>query len=104
MHKYKHVLLALELEPVSDDLIIKKAQEIVQKFNSKLTLVHSVEHFSNYGAAYGVAAGVDIEEVLQKEAKEMMADAAEKLNVPADQQIVKVGPAKQIILDEAKKT
>ena len=33
----------------------------------------------------------------------MMADAAEKLNVPADQQIVKVGPAKQIILDEAKK-
>ncbi len=103
MKKYKHVLLALELETEADQQLIKKSQQLIDQFKSKLTLIHAIEHLSNYGAAYGVAAGIDIEEVLQKEAQESMTKVGKALNVPADQQIVKIGPAKQLILDEAKK-
>ena len=81
MKKYKHILLSLELEPKTDNLIIKKTKDLVEQFTSELTLIHAVEQFSNYGAAYGVSAGVDVEEVLSDEAKKAMEKVAVKLEV-----------------------
>ena len=100
MTHYKKILLALELTSESDEGLLKKAQSIACA-GAELYLVHAVEHLSNYGAAYGVSAGVDVEEMLVTEAQKSMADVAAKLDVPADQQIVKVGPAKFLILEEA---
>lgn len=101
MKRYQNILLAVELESASDNLVIKKAKELRDHFDAKLTLLHAVEHLSNYGAAYGVSAGVDVEEVLQQEAKKGLSKLGEEANVNKASQIVKVGPAKQLILDHA---
>ncbi|PHQ80054.1 MAG: universal stress protein UspA [Coxiella sp. (in: Bacteria)] len=103
MKKYKNVLLALELEPESDIKIMKKAKEIVEQFQCKLWLVHSVEHLNSYGAAYGVAAGIDVEGVLKTEAEQLLDKIAGELNVPDSQCLIIEGPAKHVILAEADK-
>jgi universal stress protein A len=102
MKKYNHVLLAVQLDEKSDSLIIAKGMELQKHYEVPLTLLHVVEHLSNYGAAYGVSAGVDIEQILINEATRSMRKLGEKLGVPVERQLVKVGPAGQTILEEAK--
>lgn len=101
MQRYQRVLVALELGSGCDDHILNKAKEIKDQFDSEITFIHSVEHLASYGSAYGVAAGVDVEEVLLNEAKKMMAKKGQQFGVDAAHQIVKFGPAKQVILEEA---
>ncbi len=103
MKKYQNVLLALELEPDADLLLIEKAKSIVKQYGAQLWLVHSVEHLNSYGAAYGVAAGVDVDAVLKTEAEQLMERIANELSVPDERCIVLEGPAKYVILDEAEK-
>ena len=102
MEQYKKILLAVELNPESDALIIDKARVLRDQYGAQLILIHAVEHLSNYGAAYGVSAGIDVEEILVNDAKKSMKDVGDKLNVTADNQVIKLGPAAQIILEEAK--
>lgn len=101
MAVYNHLLVALALEPKSDEFVIAKAEKLRSQFDGDITLVHSVEHLSNYGAAYGISAGIDIEEILLEEAKKSMKEVAARMNISDSRQVVKVGPAKQIILEEA---
>ena len=101
MNNYKHVLLAVELDPACDDSPIQKAAAFAKECNAKLTLVHAIEHMSSYGAAYGVAAGADIEEMLLSNAQEAMAKLGSKWGVEEADQVIKVGPAATVILDEA---
>jgi len=103
MHDYNKVLFALELIPESDELLIQKAQSLSSNNGMDMHLIHAIEHMSNYGAAYGVSAGVDVEEMLLEEAKKSIAKIASTLNIPESNQIVKVGPAKFLILEEAEK-
>lgn len=101
MKEYNHILLAVELETNCDVLPARKAKELAAEFGAKLTLVHAVEHMTSYGAAYGIAAGADIEEMLLESAKEAMTKLAPTLGVSVEHQIIKVGPAKLVILEEA---
>ncbi len=101
--QYSTVVLALELDPEADAHIVKQALETKQEFGARIILVHAVEHLSNYGAAYGASAGVDIEQTLVEEAVKEVAVIAEKMGIASEDQVVKIGPAKQIIIDEAEK-
>lgn len=101
--KYSNLLLALELDPKTDKQIIERAKQVADAFKAKLTLIHVIEHLSNYGAAYGVSAGVDVEEELRKEAIKSMKKVGTNLKIPQKRQLVLVGPAKYIILEQAKK-
>lgn len=101
MKEYKNILLAVELETGCDTVPAHKAKELAKEFGAQLTLVHAVEHMVSYGAAYGIAAGADIEEMLLDNAKEAMAQLAATLDIPQDRQIIKIGPAKLVILEEA---
>jgi universal stress protein A len=101
MEHYKKIMLAVELDPSCDDLPSVKAKEIADEFNAELYLLHAIEHLSSYGAAYGVAAGADIEEMLLENARESLRKLSLKLGVAEDRQLIKVGPAKSIILEEA---
>lgn len=103
MKEYKHILLALELTHGGDELPIKKAKELAQLFGAKISVVHAVEHVSSYGAAYGVAAGADIEEILLENAVNEMRKIAELHGFPENNRIVRIGPAKIIILEEAER-
>ena len=101
--EYKTILLALALEPEADIKIIERVKDIAKKYKSTIWLIHSVEHLSSYGAAYGVAAGIDVDDVLMTEAGQLMNKIALELAVPDERCIVMEGPAKHVILDEAKK-
>lgn len=101
MTEYNHILLAVELETDCDDFPIQRALALSKEFNAKLSLIHAVEHMSSYGAAYGIAAGADIEEMLLENAKEAMSKLGQKFGVPESQQIIKIGPAKLVILEQA---
>lgn len=99
---YQKILLAVELDPKADSRILAKAKEFQAHSQGSLYLIHVVEHLSNYGAAYGVAAGVDIEQILVNEAKVSIDKLGEQIGVPESQRLVKVGPSSQTIIDEAK--
>lgn len=103
MKEYNHILLAVELETGCDELPVKKALDLAKAFGAKLTLIHAVEHMSSYGAAYGVAAGADIEEMLVESATEAMNKLAGKIGVEQGSRIIKIGPAKVVILEEAER-
>lgn len=102
MQKYKKILVGVELDPKSDAQILTKAEELKQQFNAQIYFIHCVEHLSNYGAAYGVSAGIDIEEILVQEAQKSIQDLGKKFQVPANQILVKMGTASHVIVDEAK--
>lgn len=99
--KYHNILLAIELNEEGDKKSIEQATELAKQYNAKLTLVHAIEHISSYGAAYGVAVGADIEEMLMESATKEMRKLGKQLNMPKANQIIKFGPAKMVILDEA---
>src|SRR5262245_16424854 len=103
MSQYNHILIAVALDPASDDMPTRKAADLANQFGAKLTLIHAVEHMSSYGAAYGIAAGADIEEMLLENARQAMGKLGDVLKVPESQQIIQLGPAKLVILDEAEK-
>lgn len=103
MKEYKHIVLAVELDADCDSLPTGKAINLAKEFGAELTLVHAVEHMTSYGAAYGIAAGADIEEMLLENAQEAMTKLGTKLSVPADHQIIKIGPAKFVILEEVER-
>lgn len=100
---YKHILLAVELDPESDAFLLKRTKELLKDTPTEVTVVHAIEHNSNYGAAYGVMAGIDIEEMLVEEAQKSMQSLLKDLHIPGVQSVIKVGAAKHVILNEAEK-
>lgn len=102
MKTYQHILLAVELISESDKLIIQKAKEFAAQYHAKLSLIHIIEHFVNFGAAYSIPGGFDIEEEMVSTAKVDLKKLAEHLHVPIEHQTVKTGSAKHLIVDEAK--
>jgi universal stress protein A len=103
MKKYSKLLLAVELDPFCDDLPVLKAGMIAREFEASLYLFHAIEHLSNYGAAYGVLANANTEEILAENAKQAMRKLARQLNVPEERQLIKVGAAKSLILEESER-
>ena len=101
MKIYQNILLAVELDPACDQDPITKAKALAAEFGANLYIVHAIEHKSSYGAAYGVAAGADIEEMLRENATESMAKLGQDHGIDEGHQIIKVGPARTIILEEA---
>ena len=101
MKTYQHILLAVELVPESDKPIIQKAKELMTQSHAKLSLVHGIEHFANFGAAYSIPGGLDVEEQIISGAKQALQKIAEDLHVSAEHQVVKAGSAKHIIIEEA---
>lgn len=103
MKEYSKVILAVDLDPASQKLLIQKTKAFQACCPCELYLVHGVEQISSYGAAYGVAAGAEIEDTLLDNAKVTIAKLAEELSISKDNVIVKIGPPKSIILEEAEK-
>jgi len=101
MKIYRKILLAVELDPSCDQDVTSRAMALAKEFDAEITLVHAIEHMSSYGAAYGVAAGADIEEMLLENAADSMKKLGDQLSVDKANQVIKVGPARTIILEEA---
>jgi universal stress protein A len=98
---YKHILLAVELIAKNDRKIVRRAIELAETCGAKLTVIHAIEHISSYGAAYGIAVGADIEEMLLNNAKIEMRKFNKRHKIDEKQSVIKFGPAKIVILEEA---
>ncbi len=102
MALYKHILLAVELSPESDHLIIQKTKEFIKQHQVQVTVIHVVEHYVNFGAAYAMPGGIEVEQELIKNAEKMLQEIGSELKIPSSHIIVKSGAAKHVIVDEAK--
>ena len=100
---YKHILLAVELNTKGDKEPIEKAMELAKKTGAQISILHAIEHISSYGAAYGVAVGADIEEMLLENATKEMRKLGKELKVHEELQVIKFGLAKVVILEEAER-
>ena len=105
MEKYKKILVAVELNSKTDKEIVKKALKISAEDNAELVLIHAVEYISGYGYGlpYSPVMSSEVEDVLLKHTEEEMKKLGDSIGVDKKRQIVKFGPAKFIILEEAEK-
>lgn len=101
MESYKSILLAVELNAKTDHVLLQRIEYLVAANEVQLHLVHAVENVMGYGAAYGVAIGVDVEEGLLTEAEKQMQKLGEKLGVAKEQQHVTVGAAREVVVQTA---
>ena len=101
MKGYKKILVAVELEPKTDAEPIKHA-EIMAKELADVTLVHAVENVGIYGA-YGAGVGLEVEEILLENSEKAMKKLGKKIGISENNQVVKLGSAKQVVLHEADK-
>ncbi len=102
MKEYKNILVAIELNNKTDAEPIKHAKNMIKEFGANVSLVHAVEYVVGYNA-YGVGVNIEVEDILVNKSKEVMNIVGEKLSVPESRRIVKVGPAKYVILEEAER-
>jgi len=101
MPTYQNILLAIDLHPACDELTATKAAQIAKEMNSKLSIVHAIEHINAYGMAQAYPTVIDLEEQMAKEAKEALHKFADKFNIAPANQYVEIGSPKIVILDKA---
>jgi universal stress protein A len=100
MKIYKHILVALELTKKTDEEPIERAIKLSKELGADLSFVHAIEHLSGYGA-YGMGVGLEVEKVLFENAQHEMHSLCKTLSIPVKNQIVRLGPAKFVVLEEA---
>ncbi|MDQ8038868.1 MAG: universal stress protein [Rickettsiella sp.] len=99
---YQKILVAIDLHPTCDEIILKRANEIAKMNNSTLSVIHAVEHINAYGVAQAYPAVIDLEGEMRAEANKQLAQLAEKFSINKDHQYVEVGSPKVVILNKLK--
>lgn len=102
MKGYKNILVAVELNAKTDAEPIRHAEYMAKELGANIVLVHAVEYAVGY-SAYGVGINIEVEEILVNNSTKAMKDLGERLGVPESKRMVKIGPAKYVILEEAEK-
>ena len=102
MKNYKNILVAVELIEKNDADLVHHAEYLCGKTKANIVLVHAVEHIGGYGA-YGIGVGVEVERVVIDNATEEMRKLGKRLGVLEKKQVIKIGAAKFVILEEAEK-
>lgn len=104
MKRYKNILVAMDFHSKSDQALLEKARFLAAK-GTKIILVHAIEELTGMVAAtYAVAGVQDIEKQLLDEAGTRLLKLAKKAKLPEKNIVLKLGLARNIILDVAKKT
>jgi universal stress protein A len=100
MKQYNRIIVALELFSDADKELLEQSRIILRDAAATITLVHAVEHAGAYGP-YGI--GIEVEQELLKAANQEMQSIGRQLGLPERNLIVKIGPAKFVILEEAER-
>ena len=100
MNNYKKVLVALELSQETDKNLLDAAKSFMDQ-GAEVYFIHAVEHLINYGTAYGLSIDLDIESELLQESEKKMKKQLSNLCCSKESQIIRFGPAKFMILNEA---
>jgi len=102
MKRYKSILVAVELVTKTDVEPLNHAEYIAKELGANITLVHAIEYTGGYNA-YGMGISFEVEKILVDNANRSMKDLGERVGVPENKRIVKIGSAKYVILEEAEK-
>jgi universal stress protein A len=97
---YTTILHATDLSANHYD-ICKQAAEIAHKFRAKLHLIHVIEPPPSWQIAQGLGFA-EVTAPYKENAETVMRCLGEALNIPVEQQHVKIGSVKTQILDEIK--
>ena len=95
---YRNILVAIDLHPTCDEIILKRASELVKGSQASLSLIHAIEHINAYGVAQAYPTVIDLESEMLFEAKKQLGQLAEKFSIPETHQYVEVGSPKVVIL------
>ena len=101
MKTYKKLLVAVELDSTLDTPLIERAKDLAEDHGAEIFLLHVIEHLGSYGAAYGVAAGANIEEILCDKAKESLDELAQKYEISESNRLLAKGDSAHAIIAEA---
>ncbi|MEN8260749.1 MAG: universal stress protein [Pseudomonadota bacterium] len=99
MDAYKNILLAADFTE-HGEVVGRRAFDLAQRYQSRLSVVHVVDNLPITDAAYGpiIPFGVDLAEELVEAAKKRLAKLGEQFSIPSDRQWVEIGSAKLEII------
>ena len=103
VEQYSHILLATDL--LSDgEVVVTRAAELAQRYNSRLSVIHVVEQVPVYfGNELVMPAAEPIEIQLVEAVREKMVALAQRLGIGAECCYVEVGTVKSEILSFAER-
>lgn len=101
MIDYKHILLATDLSGQSN-LTGKRAREIADESKARLSVVYVMEHSPvAYGGEYSIPIDANLEESLEKKAKDSLAKLGSKFGIALNDQHLASGSVKLAVIDTA---
>ena len=101
MLKYQHILVAVDLSPVTDQ-VISRAQEIARESKALLSMVHVMEHSPvAYGGEFSIPVDVNLEQSLEQEVRKEMEKLGAKYGIPPEHQYLESGSVKLAVTDLA---
>lgn len=95
MQAYSHILMATDFGEGSE-IIARRAHDLAQRYQAKLTLLHVVDYMPIADSAYGPAVPFDVElsEDLVQSAKRRLLGMAQGLGVAESECLVEIGSPK----------
>jgi universal stress protein A len=100
MQDYQHVLLATDLSEESE-AIATRAQQIAKQVNAKISIAHIIEPTPMMygGGEFAIPLDVGLEETLQAEIQKKLAQQAERLAIPVENQFIRNGATKETLVE-----
>tara|TARA_R110001606_G_scaffold399310_1_gene584735 strand:+ start:60088 stop:60531 length:444 start_codon:yes stop_codon:yes gene_type:complete len=103
MENYQHILIAADFSEHSPQ-VISRAQEIAERYQAKLSICHIIEDFPIADFAYEpmISIDLDMRDAMLDSGKKHIADVANKLNIPPENQWVEFGSPSLNVVNLAK--
>lgn len=97
MINYKHILVAVDLSPVTLR-IVERASEIARVSQAKISVVHVMEHSPlAYDGEFSIPINVNVEQILETDVRDALTDLGQRFHIGLQDQYVKVGSIKHIV-------
>ncbi len=99
MDSYKHILLAVDFYE-NNNAVVNRAQDLVNKYQAKLSIIHVVDNMPIADTGYGadIPFNIDLTTELMASAKKSLIKMGEKLAVTEDRQWLEMGSPKLEII------
>ena len=102
MSHYKRILVAVDLNPEADLLLIKRAQELATSDAAEIFLVHCIEPLNSYGNSYAYPMMDNVELEISDEHRTQLTNEATKLGIPTNNLFLTFGFPDKIVGEHAK--
>jgi universal stress protein A len=101
MLKYQHVLVAVDLSPVTEQ-VLAQAQEIAHESKALLSMVHVMEHSPvAYGGEFSIPVDVNLEQSLEHEVSGEMEKLGAKYGIAPEHLYLESGSVKLAVTELA---